>query len=267
LAKRDYLPASRQKGLDIDLILGVLHGTVTDPGLPQKIMKQIGFREETYFIVYTSTNVNTEGNAFLLPSTAELLMSDLENTFAVADGAEIILFVNEQPGPVIQDKIAGLISYYLGAYETKTGVSLGFTEPGLLSACYHQALAAAQYGKLADRNGRVFAYSDVAAYDVLGKYGDQEALLSACHPSALLLYRHDQNNRMDLLASVKAFIECAGNTEKISERLYVHRNTVYYRMRTAENLTGLNFTDGTSHFHVLLSIYILEFLGGLKPAA
>jgi hypothetical protein len=261
LANREYLPASRQKGLDNDLLLSIMNGTIADHELTGKIFRQIGAKNEDYFMVDISTNVKPAVNSFLLPRTAELLMSNFENIFALADASHIILFANEPLDRELQTKITNSISFYLGEFDVLIGFSLGFTDPDLLSVCYKQALAATRYGRLADVNGKVFGYSDVAAYDILGKYGDRKVLLSTCHPAAFLLYKHDLNNRMSLLPVVKAFIEYSGNTARISERLYMHRNTVYYRMRQAEVLTGIDFTEATSQFHLLLSIYIVEFIG------
>ncbi|MDR0875580.1 MAG: helix-turn-helix domain-containing protein [Clostridiales Family XIII bacterium] len=265
LSNREYLPALRQNGLDGDLVLGVMNGTIVDCELTEKIFKQIGGKKDDYFIVYIHTNVNTSVNSFLLPRTTELLMSNFPNTFAFADGSRIIFFVNEPSGRELHDKIASSISFYLGDFDILIGFSLTFTDPGLLSVCFKQALAATKYGLLANSKGKVFGYSDVAAYDILDKYGEPKVLLATCHPAAFILHKHDQNNRMTLLPVVKAFIEYAGNTAKISEKLYMHRNTVYYRMRQAESLTGIDFTDGTSHFHLLLSIYIVEFTGTENP--
>jgi hypothetical protein len=265
LANREYLPAFRQKGLDGDLVLGVMNGTIVDSELTEKIFKQIGGKNDDYFIVNIHTDVDTAANSFLLPRTTELLMSNFGKTFAIADGSGIIFFVNEPLSTELQEKITSCVSFYLGDFDILIGFSLTFSDPGLLSVCFKQALASTKYGQLANSKGRVFGYSDVAAYDILDKYGEPKVLLATCHPAAFVLYRHDQKNRMTLLPVVKAFIEYAGNTSKISEKLYMHRNTVYYRMRQAESLTGIDFADGASRFHLLLSIYIVEFICAETP--
>ena len=63
----------------------------------------------------------------------------------------------------------------------------------------------------------------------------------------------------EMAATAEAFLECSLNISETSRRLYVHRNTLLYRLDKIERVTGLNlrkFSDAVT-FRVLAVLYRL----------
>jgi len=264
LSRQTNIPATRQKSLDNDLFLGIMNGSIVDHELTKTAFSQLGLANGDYFVVYTVTNVNTSENAFLLPRIMELLMSNLDSGFTVADGANIIIVVNAKLTGELREKLVHLIGFYLAEFNVTIGLSLGFSDPLALSTYYYQAVAATRLGPLTDHDSKVFGYGEIVGYDVLEKYGTKEQRAAICHPAVFILKEHDRDKKMNLLPTLKIFVECLGDTAQAAERLYLHRNSLYYRLKQITALTGVDLSDERVRSHITLSLRILEINGDLK---
>ena len=63
-----------------------------------------------------------------------------------------------------------------------------------------------------------------------------------------------------MTATAEAFLECDLNISETSRKLYMHRNTLMYRLDKIERVTGLNirkFSDAVT-FRVLSVLYHLS---------
>ena len=264
LSRQANMPASRQKSLDNDLFLGIMDGSIVDPELTKTAFARAGISQGDYFVVYIITDVDTSENAFLLPRIMELLMSNLESGFTVADGSDIILVVNAKLDDELREKLVRLIGFYLGEFDVTIGFSLGFSDPLALPMYYSQAVAATRLGKLTDNVSKVFGYGEVVGYDVLEKYGGREQRLAICHSAIFTLLEHDRDKKMNLLPTLKVFVECLGDTAQAAERLFLHRNSLYYRLKQITALTGIDLSDERVRSHIMLSIRILEVNGDVS---
>jgi hypothetical protein len=264
LARQPHMPAMRQKSLDNDLFLGIMNGSIVDSELTKTAFAQAGFSEGDYFVAYTVTNVDTSENTFLLPRIMELLMSNMDSGFTVSEGSNIVLVINNKLDDELREKLVQLISFYLSEFDVTIGFSLGFSDPLKLPTYYYQAVTASRLGKLADSSSNVFGFDEVVGYDVLEKYGDSEQRLAICHPAIFTLLKHDQDKKMNLLPTLKVFVECLGDTALAAERLFLHRNSLYYRIKQIRELTGIDLDDERVRSHLTLSIRVLELNGDIN---
>lgn len=259
LGRESGMPLSLQQGLHNDLYLGVLNGTITDPDLAGTAFAQLDLQPGAYFVACALTDVVQLHNPFLLPRISELLLSNLEKgSFAALDGSDIILVVKGLPTGEPADRLVQLIQFYLREYEVTIGLSLGFSDPRQMSLFYGQAMAAARLGPRLHREESVHRYGQVVEYDILSRLGDAPKREAICHPAVRLLYDHDRERATNFLATLKAYIQCLGDTARAADRLFLHRNSLYYRLNQIVQLTGLDLDDGVQLAHIMTSIQVLE---------
>lgn len=262
LSRETYIPVTRQKSLNNDLILGILNGDIVDEELTKTAFSQMGLSKGAYFVSYITTNVDVMQNPFLLPRIIELLISNLENSsFAVADGSNIVLVINSRLNESMKEKLTQIVQFYLREFEVIIGLSLELEDPLYLPFYYDQALAATRLGSLLSKSARVFEYSDILMYDLLERFGSNDRRRVICHPAIFTLMHYDEEKRTQLLHTLKTYIECMGDTGKTSERLYLHRNSIYYRLQQIISLTGIDLQDEHILSHIKLSLRIMELDG------
>ncbi|GAA1709669.1 PucR family transcriptional regulator [Fodinicola feengrottensis] len=68
------------------------------------------------------------------------------------------------------------------------------------------------------------------------------------------VYTYDKEHRSSLVETLRVFLECAGSWNQAAERLHVHVNTLRYRLRRVEELTGrdlMSFPDRVDFYLAL----------------
>lgn len=139
-------------------------------------------------------------------------------------------------------------------------VVLGPTVADLSAAAHSAAVALAGLRAVA---GRPQAARPVLADDLL----PERALGGDTEAQRLLVeevYRRLLTGGRPLLDTVATYVESAGSLEATARSLFVHANTVRYRLRKAAELTGYAATDPREAF-VLQVALVLGRLRGAEP--
>ncbi len=79
------------------------------------------------------------------------------------------------------------------------------------------------------------------------------------------LRRLDSAGRSDYIRSLRAFFDHAGDVPKAAEALLLHPNTLRYRLRRMQELTGLDLKDPTDRLVAELQLHILEHADAPVP--
>ncbi|MNW57448.1 Purine catabolism regulatory protein [compost metagenome] len=69
------------------------------------------------------------------------------------------------------------------------------------------------------------------------------ALTDFCQETFQGLMEADSRERIDLMDTARVFLETQGQIAETAKRLFVHRNTVAYRLAKFEQLTRCNLRD------------------------
>ena len=114
---------------------------------------------------------------------------------------------------------------------------------------------------------RLAALRGTAAISVVtsDEVASHELLLAAVPASVLQSFRerllgpllaYDDRHRAELLPTLQEFLACSGSWNACAAKMYVHVNTVRYRIRRIEELTGrdLSCLDDQVNFFLALRV-------------
>lgn len=90
--------------------------------------------------------------------------------------------------------------------------------------------------------------------------GPEDSLRCICHPGVLELSAHDRAHGSDLLRSLTVYLDTGSNVSRAAKRLFIHRNTLVYRLKQAWGILGIREHDTIDRAHILLSCKIAERL-------
>lgn len=123
------------------------------------------------------------------------------------------------------------------------GVSNGFSQPSQFAAHYAQAEEALRYAQRLGWGGTLHEYQRCAFYALLSALPMGTRLGRFCHPALGRLRKYDHENGTELYQTLRVYTETGLNQRRTSELLFLHRNTLNYRMRRICEIGGIRFDD------------------------
>lgn len=159
----------------------------------------------------------------------------------------------------------GFLCEYLSLNFPKCGFSFGvgnrcesLTE---LSLSLAEASDALSMGRFLKRSRPVTYYDELGVLKLLGGLAEtpQTDRYIVCYIKPLSDF--DKNNRSDLLPTLTNYIECGLSIKKCSEMMFLHTNTIRYRLEKIEDICGISL----SNIKELLALYLALVLYEIRP--
>jgi DNA-binding PucR family transcriptional regulator len=99
-----------------------------------------------------------------------------------------------------------------------------------------------------ERLGPIVSWADLGVYRLLAKLSHRELAELAAESAVLSVAGGG------LAATVETYLDLGGHVQQTAAALGVHRQTLYYRLGRAEQLTGLDLADGQNRLLLHLSL-------------
>lgn len=111
--------------------------------------------------------------------------------------------------------------------------------------------------------GEVMCYGDVAAYQPFLNFASADELDAFCHPAVTTLQEHDRTYAVQLLPTLSAFLKNDRDAQATAAELFIHRNTLTYRLKKILDMCPLDLNDFNTRHRVLESILVVENYDGI----
>lgn len=162
----------------------------------------------------------------------------------------------------LSDDVVASLKSFSAAQSAMIGLSNTFSDLEELKYYYMQAAAAIKFGRQLDPGKGLFSYAQYQFYDLMLCFNEAEHLKYFRHPALSILQEYDEkyNYSADLYHTLGVYLQCNCSTKKTAERLFVHRNTMRYRLSKIIELTDLDLEDSHTAFLLLQSYYIDHYL-------
>lgn len=142
----------------------------------------------------------------------------------------------------------------------KIGISLPFQNIRELPRQFRYAKAACELAPCLGSAGRVNRYEDVQFLHILQTCGDPELLNDYIHPALETLHVYDLAHDTQLFDTLYHYLQRGLCAKEAAEAMFLHRNTLNYRLNKIRDLTDLDLTDPAAVFHLLCSFQINKLL-------
>ena len=127
--------------------------------------------------------------------------------------------------------------------DTRIGVSRTFSSILDLKNAFNEMRAIQSVYQKLGLDKPLTYYEDILLYHFMETASKETDLNMFCSPIINILEKYDDENGTVLKESVEAYLESSRNIQKASEKLHIHKNTLYYRLKRAEELFDLNLND------------------------
>lgn len=126
---------------------------------------------------------------------------------------------------------------------------------------YHQAVQAMQLGQRLKLTNQLVEFTSLGIYRLLYGLENQPDVRRFAEDIMRPLAEYDEQNRGSLVKTVEAYFNHHGNISQTAESLFVHRNTLLYRMERIQELTHLQLDQA----NMRLALHLALKLWQLRP--
>lgn len=104
----------------------------------------------------------------------------------------------------------------------------------------------------------IIDFSNMGIYQLLTQLQDVPELRRFCREVMGPLVDYDAQHRSSLVQTVGAYFEHHGNISQTAEALYIHRNTLLYRLERIQELTGQSLDEADMRLALHLALKLLQ---------
>lgn len=127
-----------------------------------------------------------------------------------------------------------------------------------LQKSYSEAMVCLNIAKRFQKRNVTLAHSDLGVYSVLSRVNSNEELSEYVDRFLGRILEYDNAHDGSLLETLRVYLNNNCNRQKTAESSYVHLNTVNYRLRRIEEITGLDLSDPETRLNVHVALKILD---------
>lgn len=182
---------------------------------------------------------------FLIPGT--------HATFHKKGIVAVIPLKKEEEG---ESELLELLKVLCQNEHIRIGISNSFSSIENFVTYFEQAYTAYELGQKLRAEETLCRYQDYQIFHLFSEIKNPNQLGSYCHPALSSLRLYDHKNSSELYKTLCVFIDKGCNIKFTSESLYIHRNTLVYRLNRITELCQLDFTDVNTVFLLRLSFLI-----------
>ena len=166
---------------------------------------------------------------------------------------------------IIEETEAADLEGILGSYRKGpglvAGISRAFYKNQELIEAIRDAKDAMEIGLSVDPEKNIFSFEEYGMYVMIRNVSRNENVMRYCHPAFLTLMGYDDEHEGSLLDTLEEFLRSGQSIKDTAENLYMHRNTVIYRLKKIEELTAVDLRDPETSFNLRFSFAIRK-IGG-----
>jgi hypothetical protein len=138
----------------------------------------------------------------------------------------------------------------------RIGISWSFNDILQFKRHFYQSVTCIKQAPYLFQDEQVHDYTNFCFYDILLTISDKTSLENYCHPALQFLYDYGQ----DFYLTLRTYLECNKNANETADKMFIHRNTLNYRIKRIKELTGLDLDDTKEIQCIMDSFRIRNFL-------
>lgn len=192
------------------------------------------------------------------------LIPDMQKIFGTMISSvihnDLILMIPSSQNSTIPAEQAAELEQYAQGNRLLVGISNDFDQNNQIMVHYHMLLKTLKFSRQMSADKRIFYFSEYIYYAMLDQVEDKSLLSFARHPALDLLRDYDQEKGSALYQTLRIFTKTGFNKARTAEQLFLHRNTVNYRIQQVEDICSIDLSTMELLFSLQLSFLIDEYL-------
>ncbi|SHH93043.1 PucR family transcriptional regulator [Clostridium grantii] len=160
----------------------------------------------------------------------------------------------------ILEEIKDKISNSLPGMTVSIGIGGVCNELKKLKESVEQADKALKILNMCNRRDSIKTYKSLGIYRLFFQVENKKELTSLYEEYLAPLVNYDANNSSELVKTLEILLLENQNVSKTADILFIHRNTLKYRITKIEEILDIDLKDANTCFNILLCIKIKRFI-------
>jgi PucR family transcriptional regulator, purine catabolism regulatory protein len=272
---REHVVAAAARRVRDDLVEGLLLGRGRDADETGRWAAHLGYSAaRTHHVVAISFEVQESRDAEALrarvrESIEHFVATRAPDAIVSAREAEVVVVTADpgvrhaaHPGPrqLGSACVTRLAELFPGA-RVVVGIGGACREPQDIARSYAQAHRTTETMRRLGRAGTVTAFRDLGIHRLLLQVPELAELRSFAADVLGRLSVHEREHKSEYLATLACYFRENNSPQRASRILHVHPNTVAYRIKRIEEITGLRLDDYRDRLLAQVALEILDALG------
>ena len=124
---------------------------------------------------------------------------------------------------------------------------------------YLQSIHAVRFNVMSISSGPIYSYTDISFYHLISNISFNQ-LISYCSQNIVDIYQDDLKNHSSNLDTLYNYIRYGKNITQVAKHMFVHRNTINYRISNIKDIYELNLDDADAVYTYYFSTLILKYI-------
>ncbi|WP_094607675.1 hypothetical protein SPSIL_009680 [Sporomusa silvacetica DSM 10669] len=242
------------------LLYDLLIGASSEEIAPQIV----GLKFSPYLCALCVQHAQRLGQQYLKEQVAEKMVKLLPDTrFTFHEGGIAALVSLGDQCRLSEEQIAVLDDFSKKEH-LRIGISNTFFRIENFAKYYAQARRTLEILHYLQAGRNVGCYEKFSFYDLLNSVENFKSLEEYCHPALIILREYDRANNTEFYYTLCVYLECACSIKLTAEKLFIHRNSLTYRLERIQKLTQVDLADDNIRFLLVMSYRIDYFCGEIK---
>lgn len=125
---------------------------------------------------------------------------------------------------------------------------------------YKEAFKALSMIDIYHKDLKIIKYKELGIIRWLVELSDIKEIQRYCYENLGPILEYDKNHGMNLMGTLKCYFQNNRHLVKTSQELFIHRNTLIYRLSTIKELLNIDLDDAMIDLELFNSILIYEFI-------
>lgn len=216
-------------------------------------------------------------NEELLPEMVKRLVGTLNSLLSFrqalvisqVQGATILYPVKEnQPNLEkvrhLAETIRQKITTSLEGWTVSIGIGELYADLLSIPRSYKEGQHAVKIGRALHGNNNISCFAELGIYRMLLQFAQSQNPNEFFCEALERLLEYDQQADKELVKTLAAFLECNGNLTETSDRLFIHRNTLKYRLERIRDITQIDLDDSENRLMLHLGLKMHQIINTLK---
>ncbi len=250
------------------LVADLIECRLTDPAELQQRLKQLRLAVTRYYHILL---VRLESQADRETIPWNYIISQLERVFPFSNittyrGDILVLARKTNRGsrlPLDRARLLPLLEQFNGYMSVSNSSEFLTSLPPL----YCQTRDAMRLGRVMTPDQRILYYEDYAMYEIVEMAAEtaqhrlnSRNLVHLCNNALISLLLYDKKNGTNLVEVLHTYLLNERNASETAKLLYLHRNTMLYKIRKIEEILGESLDDPILRQRLLFSYQVFTYM-------